>query len=134
MGISNITLVKIGAIGGVATVTMGLLLEGKIQNNIKATEYYKDALRTLRSHKGAVYLLGEPIKDKGIDIRNENKNYTKQNIASYEVPIVGSKQKGILYFSAERENCDSSWIVNRIELELANDSTRRLLIKSSNSK
>lgn len=125
------TLVKIGALGGIATVTMGLLFQGKINSNIKATEFYKDALKTLRSHKGAVHLLGEPIKDAMIDIGNEEKNYAKENAAKYEVPVRGPKQRGTLYFWAEKNNPESSWNVYRIELAMANDPSKRLLIKST---
>uniref|UniRef100_V5FWA7 Cytochrome c oxidase assembly protein n=1 Tax=Anoplophora glabripennis TaxID=217634 RepID=V5FWA7_ANOGL len=105
--------------------------KGKINANIKATEFYKDALKTLRSHKAAVHLLGEPIKDAMIDIGNEKKNYAKENVAKYEVPVKGPKQRGTLYFWAERKNPESNWNVYRIELEVANDSTKRLLLKST---
>lgn len=131
MAISNMTLVKIGAVAGFATVTMGLLFRSKINANIKATDFYKDAMKTLRRHKGAVQLLGEPIKDTMIDIGNQKKNYANDNIAKYEVPVKGPKQRGTLYFWAERKNPESSWNVYRIELEVANDSSKRLLIKSS---
>ncbi|CAG9821226.1 unnamed protein product [Phaedon cochleariae] len=130
MGVSNMTLVRIGAIGGVATVTMGMLLKNKLNHNIKQTEYYKDALKTLRSHPGAVYLLGEPIKDLGIEVGNERDNFTKGNYAQYRVPLKGMKQRGTLYFWAERVDTQKEWIVNRMELEVAEYTDRRMLIKS----
>lgn len=131
MAISSMTLVKIGAVGGIATVTMGLLFRSKINANIKASDFYKDAMKTLRSHKGAVQLLGEPIKDMMIDVGNQDKNYAKENIAKYEIPVKGPKQRGTLHFWAERKKPESSWNVYRIELEMASDSSKRLLIKSS---
>ncbi|KAJ8925496.1 hypothetical protein NQ315_009334 [Exocentrus adspersus] len=130
MVVSNITLVKIGAIGGIATVTMGLLFQSKLNDNIKATDFFKDAMKTLRSHRGAVHLLGEPIKDYRIDVGNRKKNYAEGDVAQYEVPVKGSKQKGTLYFWAKRENAESRWNVHRMELELASDASKRLLIKS----
>ncbi|KAJ8947886.1 hypothetical protein NQ318_010032 [Aromia moschata] len=128
MGISNEALVKIGALGGIATVTMGLLFKAKIQANVKATVYYKEAIESLRKHQEAVRLLGQPIKEGSIDIGNENRNYTKENVARYEVPVRGPKQKGIVYFLAERKGFEDNWIVTRIELELEN-SKKRVTIK-----
>lgn len=130
MTINTMTLVKIGSIGGIATVTMGYLWKRKINQNVKETDFYKDALKTLRSHPGAVKLLGEPIKDnKSIDVGNSTKNFAINNKAQYEIPVSGSLQKGKLYLWAEKDDRDK-WIVNRIELELANDQSKRLLVKS----
>lgn len=130
MTLSNITLVKIGAVGGIATVTMGLLLRNKINFNIRQTDYYKDALKALRQHNGATYLLGEPIRDRSIDVSDLETNFTKTNYAQYKVPLKGSKKSGYLYFWAERNSEQEKWDVVRMELELAGDSSKRLLIKS----
>lgn len=128
MGVSNMTLVKIGAIGGIATVTMGLLYRNKIDQNIKNTVYFKEALNTVRANKGAVHYLGEPIKVGRIDIDNLEENFTKENTAHYEVPIRGPKQAGKVYFWARKQG--NEWVVNRIELGLKNEPDRRLLIKN----
>nr|XP_974885.1 PREDICTED: uncharacterized protein LOC663757 [Tribolium castaneum] len=126
---SNImTLVKIGAVGGIATVTMGLLYRNKIEQNIKGTVYYKEALRTVRTNRGAVHLLGEPIKDGKIDLDDTETNFTSENSAHYEVPIRGPKQKGRVYFWASKH--DNNWVVYRVELGLENEPDRRLLIKN----
>jgi cytochrome c oxidase assembly factor 1 len=130
MRVNNMTLVKIGAIGGMLTVSMGLAARFKISENIKKTEYYKDALKTVRTNKGAVYLLGEPMKDGRVDIGNSEKNFTKDDKAQYEVPIKGPKQKGMIYFWAAKQ--DTEWVVKRIELGLQNEPNRRLLIKNIN--
>ncbi|XP_044264362.1 uncharacterized protein LOC123011121 [Tribolium madens] len=128
MGVSNMTLVKIGAIGGVATVTMGFFYRNKVDQNIKSTVYYKEALKTVRTNKGAVHLLGEPIKEGKIDIDDTETNFTKEHSARYEVPVRGPKQKGKIYFWASKHN--SEWVVNRIELGLEDEPNRRLLIKN----
>jgi cytochrome c oxidase assembly factor 1 len=130
MRVNNMTLVKIGAIGGMLTVSMGLAARFKISENIKKTEYYKDALKTVRTNKGAVYLLGEPMKDGRVDIGNSEKNFTKDDKAQYEVPVKGPKQKGMIYFWAAKQ--DTEWVVKRIELGLQNEPNRRLLIKNIN--
>lgn len=128
---SNMTLVKVASIGGIATVSMGLIFRNNIDYKIKQTEYYKEAIKTLRLHKAAVHLLGEPIKEKTIDVSNHEKNFTKADTAQYEVPIKGPKQNGTLYFWATKG--PQQWFVNRIELGLESEPDRRLLIKSSNS-
>lgn len=130
MGISNMTLVKIAAVTGIATITMGYAARANIVNNVRQTGYYKEALKTVRSHKGAVYLLGEPIKDRLINIGDQEKNYTKPLSAHYEIPVKGTKQKGIVYFWAQRKSEEDEWFVSRIELGLNDDLTRRLLIKT----
>ena len=125
------TLVKIGAIGGVITVSMGMALRRKVNENIRQTEYYKEALKTVRSNQSAVYLLGEPMKEGRIQIDDAEKNFTKVDTAHYEVPIKGPKQKGVIYFWANK--LDSGWTVNRIELGLDNEPNRRLLIKNTDN-
>ncbi|CAH1981345.1 unnamed protein product [Acanthoscelides obtectus] len=130
MNMSTMTLVKIAAIGGVATVTMGILAKSKVSQNVTQTEFYKDALKTVRTHKGVVHLLGEPIKDLNIDVDDTKKNYCTGNSAKFEVPVKGSKQKGRVYFWADKNEKENKWIVKRIELELNDDKSKRLLVKS----
>lgn len=128
MGVTNHTLVKIAALGGMATVTMGLLTRSKFNDRISETEYYKEALTTIRTHKGAVHILGEPIKTGTIDVGNVEKNYTNDLSAKYEVPVIGSKERGTMHFWAKRKSVDDKWFVNRIELGLKNEPNRRLLV------
>lgn len=129
--ISTYTLMTIASFGGVATVTMGLMARNRINDNVKKTEYFKEALACVRMHKGAISLLGEPIKDLRIQVGDLSRNFTKGDQAQYEVPVSGSKQKGVIYFWAEREKSENNWTVSRIELELKNDPYRRLLIKGT---
>ncbi|CAG9835353.1 unnamed protein product [Diabrotica balteata] len=130
MPVSNMTLVKIAALGGFATVTMAILYKNRLSYNVSQTEFYKEALKIVRSHKGAVTLLGEPIRDRDVDVSDMKTNFVKDNTAQYKVPLKGSKQNGHLYFWALK-NVDK-WDVTRMELELDSDSSKRLVIKSSN--
>ncbi|XP_060536352.1 uncharacterized protein LOC132708199 [Cylas formicarius] len=129
MVVSNLTLVKIASITGMATATMGYLLRSKLNDKIKNAVFYKEALKTVRSHSAAVYLLGEPIKDKSIDVGNRNKNFFEDNVAQLEVPLKGSKQNGTLFLWAKKEEND--WLLTRIELEVENLKNKRLIIKKS---
>lgn len=126
-------LIKVAAVTSIATVTMGFIARNKISDNVKKTEFFKEAMVNLRKHKGAVSLLGEPIKDLTIQIGDLSKNLITDTKAQYEVPLNGSKTNGKLYLWAERENTESSWIVSRIELELHNEPYRRLLIKGTHN-
>nr|CAH7754596.1 unnamed protein product [Callosobruchus chinensis] len=81
MKLSTMTLVKIASIGGIATATMGILAKNKVTENIKQADFYKEALNTVRGHKGVVYLLGEPIRDLKIEVDDTERNYIKGNIA-----------------------------------------------------
>lgn len=108
---------------------MGLLYHKKIKDTIREQEYYKDAIKTLRSHKGAVTLLGEPIKEGRLNIGSSS-NYCNNLEAHFEVPVKGPNQKGKIFFWASRKSDDDNWLVKRIELELRNEPDRRLLIKN----
>ncbi|KAB0803927.1 hypothetical protein PPYR_00897 [Photinus pyralis] len=129
MPVSNRTLMKIAALGGFATAAMGYALRSKINENISHTEYFKEAMQITHNHPGVVYLLGKPLKVGKIDVTDTENNWTKTLSAHYEVPVKGAKQKGTLYFWAERESELDKWSVNRIELQLANDTSKRLLVK-----
>lgn len=129
--ISNIQLVKISSMLGVATIGMGLLYETKVSQNIKNTSFCKEALKRLRSHSGAVHLLGEPIKDGKIRLGTGAVNFVTDSTAQYQIPVKGPKEKGILYLWANRENIESEWIVERVELGLKKDPSKRLIIKES---
>lgn len=127
---SNIKLIKIAAFGGILTATMGLAYRSKVENNVKQTDHYKEAMKILRAHKAAISLLGEPIKDCRIEITNDNKNYTKALDSHYEVPVKGPKQRGVMHFWASRKSMNDKFVVDRVELELKNEKDKRLLIKS----
>lgn len=130
MGISNLTLVKIASLGGILTVGMGMAFRWKVNENVCNTEHYSEAFKIVRGHQGAVHVLGEPIKDYLFDVANTEKNYTNDLSAHYEVPVGGSKTRGTVHFWADRKETSDSWNVNRIELELRDDATKRLLIKN----
>lgn len=126
---SNINLIKIAALGGIATVTMGMAYQWKLNENIRNTDFYKEALQTLRSHKPALQLLGEPIKAGSINVEDVEKNYAREREARYEVPVKGPKEKGMMYLWARKEGDSDQWVVKRIELQLKKDASRRLVVR-----
>jgi cytochrome c oxidase assembly factor 1 len=113
------------AVGGFSAV---LLMRSTLRDRIRAQEYYKEALRITRAHDGAKHLLGEPIKDLGFDI-SDRYNYCNDKKVQLNVCLKGPKERGHLYFWAEKP--EDTWTVTRIELAPNNEKDRRLLVKKA---
>ncbi|KDR23431.1 hypothetical protein L798_05793 [Zootermopsis nevadensis] len=128
--VSNETLAKIAAYGGVVVASTGVLLHLKLQSRVKDSEFHKEAMKILRNHRPSVSLLGEPIKSGNVDLGNTTANVCDATHAQLEVPVKGPKNKGTLFFCAKRVDPEQKWNVYRMELGLKNDPNRRLLIKN----
>ncbi|KAH8372871.1 hypothetical protein KR009_007004 [Drosophila setifemur] len=126
---SNRTLGNICVYGAVASISAVMYMRWKMEDRVRSCEYYKLALKSLRSHRGAVGLLGEPIKDSGIDLANTNNNCNAEK-AQFEVAVRGSKDKGTLYFWASHQP-DKGWLIDRLELETKLNPDKRFLLKKS---
>ncbi|XP_053664877.1 uncharacterized protein LOC128714026 [Anopheles marshallii] len=113
------------AFGG---ITAAMVMKIKLEDKIRSQPYYKDALKLLRSHQGAVQLMGQPIKDLSFDYGEESKKFGGGKIDGFAVPVRGQKTRGKYYFWAEIQ--EQEWVISRAELELANEPDRRLLIKA----
>lgn len=129
MNISNLKLMKIAAIGGFLTAGMGYALRIKLNKRLTETDYYQEAIKILQEHHGVTYLLGEPIRIGSVDVSDNEKNWSNTLSAHLEVPVKGPKQRGTLYFWANRQNTEDQWNIHRMELQLHNEHNRRLLIK-----
>lgn len=130
MAITNMTLVKVASVTGIATVLMGLAARSKIETNIKTASFYKEALKVVRGHPAAVQLLGSPIRDGYINVGNSGENSIEGNRAHFTVPLKGQKQKGTLYLYTTKEDNDTEWTLSRIELAIANLPNKKLIVKS----
>ncbi|XP_017126434.1 uncharacterized protein LOC108145488 [Drosophila elegans] len=126
---SNRTLGNICVYGAVASISAVMYMRWKMEDRVRSCEYYKLALKALRNHRGAVGLLGEPIKDSGIDLSNANNNCNAE-MAHFEVSVRGSKDKGTLYFWASHQP-DRGWLIDRLELETKLNPEKRFLLKKS---
>ncbi|KAI8429886.1 hypothetical protein MSG28_000369 [Choristoneura fumiferana] len=116
MTISNRTLVQIAAWGGIIVSTTGFYLQHRLIDKVRENDYYKNALKRLRTHPGAVYYLGEPIKDKRFKITDPENNFADDKIARFRVPVSGPKDRGTYSFFAEK--VDEEWKLMKAELEL----------------
>jgi cytochrome c oxidase assembly factor 1 len=128
--VSNKTLAKIAAYGGLLVASTGMLVHWKLQARLKDSEFHKEAMKILRNHRPSVSLLGEPIKSGNVDIGNTTTNVCDATHAQLEIPVKGPKNKGTLFFWAERVDPEQKWNVYRMELGLKNDPNRRLLVKN----
>lgn len=81
------------------------------------------------SFVGVKSILGEPIKENGLDLGEPN--YANKDKAHFEVQVKGPKAKGTMYFWAEKIADAEQWNVSRIEFQLKDDDEKRLLIKKS---
>ncbi|XP_065369732.1 uncharacterized protein LOC135961994 [Calliphora vicina] len=128
---SNKTLAKVAIYVSVAGISSVMYMRWKIEERIRNTDYFRAAFQTLRQHRGAVSLLGEPIKDMGFDIGDPQNSCDGQH-AHFEVSVKGSKERGKMLFSAIR-NEETGWLVDTLELELKSQPDKRYLIKTNNN-
>lgn len=152
---SNRTLAKVAVYGGVICISAVMYARSHIQDNIRKSEHFRQALKTLRTHSGmifyavfffyynisistclgAVQLLGEPIKENGFDLGDSRRNYCTSTAAQFEVKVSGPKDKGTMFFWANRQpvaeepSVDAGWTINRLELEVKSMPDRRLVVK-----
>lgn len=143
---STRTLVKTAIIGGIVCISSVMYVRSRIETRVRDSEHFRAAMATLRTNAGAVHLLGEPIREKGFDLGDTRRNYCDSNRAQFEVKVRGTKDKGTMYFWAEREAADVGvdaskvdagaeagpkslvWRVKRLELEVSSVPDRRLVV------
>lgn len=129
------------AVGGMTSV---MIMRSILKDKVRRQEYFQSALKITRNHEGmrlrsklesvfefyflegAKLILGEPIKEVGIDLGEPN--VYKSDQAYVEVSVKGSQNRGTLYFWADKPEGVEQWNVSRIELQLKDDD-KRLLIK-----
>ncbi|XP_020713398.1 uncharacterized protein LOC101456876 [Ceratitis capitata] len=128
---SNKTLAKIAVYGAFASITAVMYMRYKIEDGIRNSEYFRLAVKTLRQHRGASRLLGEPIKELGFDL-SDSKNFSDGQNAQFEVHVKGSNDRGKMYFWATRAP-ETGWLVDRLELEVRSQPEKRFLIKKNES-
>lgn len=125
---SNRTLGNICVYGAVVSISAVMYMKWKLEDRVRNTEYYKLALQTMRKHRGAIKLLGEPIKESGFDMSNVT-NTCNAEKAQFEVKVNGSKDKGVLFFWAHNEGDNKGWQIDRLELEAKQHPNKRFLLR-----
>ncbi|XP_059049208.1 cytochrome c oxidase assembly factor 1 homolog [Achroia grisella] len=126
MTISTKKLVQIAGWGGLVVASTGFYLQSRLVDQVRNYDYYKTALKRLRTHPGAVYYLGEPIKDKSFKLTDTNNNFSDGKTARFRIPVSGPKDKGTYYFWAKKD--DNQWIITKAELDISSKSDVALVI------
>jgi hypothetical protein len=78
---------------------------------------------------GAKSILGKPIMETSFEYGKPN--YVDDTKAYFEVKVKGPKDKGIVYFWAYKKKDDEHWDVFKVELQLKDDDSKRLVIKNT---
>ncbi|KAF7414400.1 hypothetical protein HZH68_002889 [Vespula germanica] len=113
------TLTKIASVTGFIVAGTGYAFRFKIQNDLRETKLYKDGMQYLYNHPKAVDLLGSPIEEKRVNISDNEKNGTKENITWFTVPVVGSQKCGELRIEANLvNNAEKELVANIYKVEL----------------
>lgn len=126
MNLSSRKLVQIAAWGGLVVGGTGFYLQNRIIDRVRGYDYYRNALKQLRTHSGAVHYLGEPIKDRRFKLSDTENNFSDGKAAKFKIPVSGPKDRGTYYFWAERDS--EEWKIIRAELELKSKQDARLVI------
>ncbi|KAG8329995.1 cytochrome c oxidase assembly factor 1 homolog [Homalodisca vitripennis] len=121
------TLVGIAGVGGMVTALTGYTLHGILQNRVRDSPVYKEAMKIINNHPAASQLLGKPVRSSNIDVSDKT-NVLSALMSRLQLPIYGPKCKGILYIWADRLSIEEQWNIYRLELELLDELGGRLTI------
>ncbi|XP_063238821.1 uncharacterized protein LOC134540185 [Bacillus rossius redtenbacheri] len=132
--VSNTTLAKIAAYGGIFVVGSGYFMRNKIEEGIKKSDFFRESMKQLRANQGAVSLFGEPIRDGRLNLGSTGTNFCDGTRAQFQVPVKGPAAKGTLHLWAERETHEQPWDVYRLELELKDMPDKRVVLRNKPSK
>lgn len=117
------SLVGLGACIGVYQI-----FTQRLSESLKNCLIYKEALTILKTHEGAIEFLGEPIDD--VAPRLNNSSMFFDGSTEFVVNVSGPKSKGKLFVTALGESIEKLKL-NTIQLQIGNDTNKRLVIKDS---
>jgi cytochrome c oxidase assembly factor 1 len=126
--LNNKALAKIAVYGGVIAIGSACWMKIKIEDRLRDQPFFKLALKQLQEHPGAIQFLGKPIKDRALNLHDNENNFCYEGKAQFQVAVNGPLNKGTLYFWAELDKENKNWEVKRSELELADQPDKRLVI------
>lgn len=129
------TLLKIATAGGFIIAGTGYTLRFLIQNKIRESEVYKEALKCFYEHEKSVELLGAPVKEGRVNISNTEELGCDDTSRWVTIPLKGSLRKGKLnvqiLLSEQSENLQK-YNISKIELKV-NDMPNKVFIIKDNS-
>ncbi|KAK0070347.1 cytochrome c oxidase assembly factor 1 [Biomphalaria pfeifferi] len=111
-------LAKAAVVGGVFTLGAAIWMEDQIQRNFKKQDYYKASMLLLHNYEPASQSLGNPIYSGKLTLSDTEKLHVDGLKAKLEIPLKGSKDKGVLYVLASRENQGERWNIDQLHLKI----------------
>lgn len=122
---------KIAGLGGFVTASTGYTFHYRIQQDIKKSDTYKDAINALHTHKKAVPYLGEPVT-MGRITYGTGQLMVGEKITNYKwfkVPLTGTNTKGKLYYEVMLNCTENKLEVSKIEIVFDNVPGKTFVIK-----
>lgn len=128
--LKNKTLFYIASGGAAVSLGMALYVVRRMKNVYRDSRFFQDTMQILESHAGAVTVLGTPIAATHVDIV-PTESGEPTSLAEFTAYVKGPKASGVLHFWAEKKMEEDVVRVhiNRVELELSNDKSKRLVVK-----
>ncbi|XP_037093764.1 uncharacterized protein LOC119113576 [Pollicipes pollicipes] len=96
------SLLKVAGVGGLLIAGAATFVNSKIQAGLKQGAWFRESMRLLRAHPGAVSVLGEPITDGRLDLARPEANFCDERRVQFRVPVRGPKDKGHLLLWGSR--------------------------------
>lgn len=132
MRISNRGLAKIAAVGGFFVLGSAGFFKWKLSNNIKQSEYFQLAVKSLIESEAVVGFLGQPVLFGSLDLGDSANNHCDGLLAKFSVPVRGPKNTGRMDFEASRSAFGDPWHLDKLEF-IDKEATKKLVIISRSS-
>ena len=124
----NRVLYQIAIGGAFVVIGTGFWVKSRIRENIKRSEFYREAITLLRRNRLVIEELGEPIKDSGADLSNTQKNFADGLRAVFDISVKGPKNSGVFHFESSRNSYDEKWIMQNASLKIQEPEPKILIL------
>ncbi|KAH7729626.1 Cytochrome oxidase assembly protein 1 [Aphelenchoides avenae] len=116
--VSTATLLQIAGgtfIAGTAVIYFG---QKRLQSRVRSLPQYKETLAIVKEHQLACSKLGPPIQIGEVDLADRRSNYVAENESKLRIPVTGRIGAGYLNVTARRDDKESKFQTERVELEV----------------
>lgn len=116
--LSTATLLQIAGgtfIAGTAVIYFG---QKRLQSRVRSLPQYKETLVIVKEHQLACSKLGPPIQIGEVDLADRRSNYVAENESKLRIPVTGRIGAGYLNVTARRDDKESKFQTERVELEV----------------
>ncbi|XP_005093177.1 cytochrome c oxidase assembly factor 1 homolog [Aplysia californica] len=124
MALFKSPLFKVAMFGGVAVIGATTWMESRMQSQFRQQDFYQKPLLMLHKYKPAEQFFGRPIYGGRLSLGDESKLKVDEFTAKLSIPVVGPKDKGVLYVAASRESREKDWNIDVLDLEITRTKQR----------